>query len=413
MSTDGPVIMLVTPNLDVGGAQETVRQLARYLPRAGARTVVCSFGDGPLRAEIEADGTPVEMLPARRHSVIAVPSFLAEMIARRRDVVRLVQAHGVDVVLTQGLGTLDFLIMSLRWRSRTAVWWTIQNAQFTLRREHLNSHTWLFGPKRVVHRWLYRLGSAIVDGVIAVSDETARSFAAETGTPTDRIHVVCNAVDTEAFDGVRDRAKIRAQLGFGADEHVMTAVATFKRQKGHRFLIEAIASLAPRFPRLRLLLIGDGELADDIRADVDSRGLSGAVQLLGTRRDIPDLLASSDSFVLPSLWEGLPVALIEAMASGLPVVATRVSGTEQVVEDGSTGWLVPPGDPSALAKAIAKLLSDPVRATAVAAAGRVRVNEEFGAAAQAERLLRLFEGRAPVAADAALGSPRPVAEDAR
>jgi glycosyltransferase involved in cell wall biosynthesis len=321
------------------------------------------------------------------------------MIARRKDLLRLVRANGVDVVLTQGLGTLDFLVMTLRWRTRTQVWWTIQNSRFTLRREHLTRHRWLLGAKRFAHRWLYRLGSGLVDGVIAVSDDTARSFAEETGTPAERIHVVCNAVDVETFVGVREKPATRARLGFEDGDHLMIAVATFKPQKGHRVLVEAVDAVARRVPRLHVLLVGDGELAGSISAEIATRGLAGRIHMLGTRRDVADLLAASDSFVLPSLWEGLPVALVEAMASGLPVVATAVSGTSQVVDQGVTGWLVPAGDAAALAEAIAQLVSDPARAAAIGAAGRAHVTRVFGAAAQAERLVELFRRADPRARD--------------
>src|SRR4029079_1754343 len=128
----------------------------------------------------------------------------------------------------------------------------------------------------------------------------------------------------------------------------MTMVGTFKRQKGHVHLITAATEVLPDSPQLHLVLAGDGPLLGEIRAQVASAGLSERVHFLGTRRDVPDLLAASDSFVLPSLWGGLPLALVEAMAGDRPIIATRVSGTEQVMVDGRTGWVVPPGDASAL-----------------------------------------------------------------
>jgi len=384
----------VTPNLEVGGAQETVRTLAAYLPRIGCPTVVCTFEDGPLRREIEQLGVPVEILPGRRHSVVALPRFLVDMRRLRRGLVDLVRRHHVDVVQTQGLGTLDFLVMTLRRRGKLQVWWTIQNERFMVREEHLPRHRWLLGPKRVAHTWLYRLGARIVDGIIVVSDETAHSFRSLVGDVGDRIVVVTNAVDVERHQAPADRQAVRARLGFGPDDHLMTMVATFKRQKGHRYLVEAAASVVPRFPGLHLLLIGDGELADEIRGRVDAAGLADRVHFLGTRQDAPELLAASDSFVLPSLWEGLPVALVEAMASGLPVIATAVSGTTQVVVDRETGWLVPPGDPTALTEAMTELLEDPARAAEMAAAGRERAAGSFGARGQAERLAALFRGDA-------------------
>jgi glycosyltransferase involved in cell wall biosynthesis len=387
-----PTVMQVTPNLAIGGAQETVRTLAKYLPRAGYPVVVCSFDDGPLREEIARLEVPIELLPTRRHSIVSLPSFVIEMLRMRRRLLALIATHRVGIVQTQGLGTLDFLVMTLRFGHRVQVWWTIQNQHFEVRAEHLIRHRWLLRPKRLAHRSLYLLGTRLVDGVIAVSDETARSFRDAVGYRGDKLHVVFNAVDVERYPAAIDRDEVRARLGFGPGDHVMTMVGTFKRQKGHRYLVEAAARVIPRYPRLHLLLVGDGTLADETRERIEASGLAGRVHLVGTRSDVPQLLAASDSFVLPSLWEGLPVALVEAMASRLPVIATEVSGTSQVMVDGETGWLVPPGDPAALSRAMAELLSNPAHAAAMAAAGCERVAASFGARTQAERLVALFGG---------------------
>jgi glycosyltransferase involved in cell wall biosynthesis len=387
-------VMQVVPDLDIGGAQETARTLAAHLPGVGRPTVVTTFRDGPLRREIEALGVPVEVLPDRRHSVVALPLFLAEMARRRRDLLALVERHRVGVIQTQGLGTLDFLVMTLRRRGRLQVWWTIQNANFLVRAEHLPGHRWFLRPKRTAHRLLYRFGARIVDGIIAVSDETAASFRRSVGNVGGRITVVCNAVDVERYPAGVDREAMRRRLGLAPGEHAMTMVGTFKRQKGHRDLIEAAARVIPRFPHLRILLVGDGELAGEIRGQVEEARIADRVLFLGSRRDVPEILAASDSFVLASLWEGLPVALVEAMASRLPVIATAVSGTRQVMVDGQTGWMVPPGDPAALGCAMVEVLSRPGRASAMATAGRTRVASSFGAADQARRLARLFDERA-------------------
>jgi glycosyltransferase involved in cell wall biosynthesis len=404
--TERPVVTVLqlTPDLGIGGAQETALMLAKYLPRSGCRAVVATFGDGPLRAEIESLGVPVAVLPGRRHGIVALPLFLADMVRLRRALVRLVRLHRVDVVLTKGLGTLDFLVMTLRVAPGTSVqrpqvWWTIENAEFMVRREHLVRHPWLLRPKRFSHRLLYRVGARLVNGVIAVSDETARSFCETVGHVADRLTVICNAVDTERYPASIDRAALRRQLGFGPHDHVMTMVGTFKRQKGHVHLLDAAASVAGQLAGLHIVLVGDGELAEAIEARVAALGLDGRVHLLGTRRDVPELLAASDSFVLPSLWEGLPVALVEAMASRMPVIATAVSGTSQVMVAGVTGWVVPPGDPGALARAMVELVSDPSRAAAMADAAADR-SAAFSAAAQAEQLAALFRRDGPAPAPA-------------
>jgi glycosyltransferase involved in cell wall biosynthesis len=392
--SDRPLtVLLAAPNLDVGGVQETTLNLANYLPRTGCAVVVASLLDGPLRPEIERLGTTVELLPPRRHRVLTPVRFGREVLAARAALARVVDRHRVDVVLqTQTNPTLSLLVLSLRLQRGLQVWWTIQNTVFLIRGDQLTRDHWTLGPKRFVHRWLYRLGARMVTGVIAVSDETARTFR-EFGAPADQIVTVCNAVDTERYPAVVDRDAVRATLGFGPDEHLMVMVGTFKRQKGHTHLVRAAAAVLPERDELHLLLVGDGELAAPIRDEVSAAGLSDRVHFLGTRRDVPELLAASDSFVLPSLWEGLPLALVEAMAAERPVIATAVSGTEQVMIDGTTGWVVPPGDASALADAMRELLADPARAATMAGAARHRA-EGFSCTAQAQELVALFRDAA-------------------
>lgn len=389
-ASHAPTILLLSPNLDVGGVQETIRNLAKYLPRAGHATVVCTFADGPLRPEIEELGVPVVVLPRRTHRVIEFPRFCGELLRARRALAEVIDRHRVDVVLqTQANPTLSLLVVSLRLRRGLQVWWTIQNTVFLVRRDQLTRDYWLLGAKRVAHRWLYRIGARSVHGVIAVSDETARAVHAF-GIPDRQVTVVCNAVDLERYPAPIDRAAKRAELGFGPHEHVMIMVGTFKRQKGHVHLVDAAAAVLPDHPELHLVLAGDGPLVDEVRSRVTAAGLTDRVHFLGTRRDVPDLLAASDSFVLPSLWEGLPLALVEAMAGRLPVIATNVSGTEQVMIGGKTGWIVPPGDASALADAMRELLADDRRAATMAASARHRAIR-FSAEAQAAELSALFE----------------------
>jgi len=381
--------MQVTPNLDIGGAQENLLTMAKYFRSYGVPTLVCSFRDGPLRRDIEALGVEVEVLPDRRYPVVALPLFLVEMAARRRALRRIAAAHGVTVIQTRGLGTLDFLVMTLRDR-RLQVWWTIENVEFTVRPEHQARFGWAARPKRMAHCLLYRAGARRVDGVITVSQETEQSFRSTTGYPGDNVFVVLNAVDVERYPAPVDRAAVRSSLGFSPADHLMVMVGTFKRQKGHEFLIRAFDRVAFDHPELQLLLVGDGELAAPMRALAAASPAGERVHFLGARRDVAEILTASDSFVLPSLWEGLSIALIEAMASRLPVVATDVSGTRQVMADGDTGWLVDPGNEQELAAAVRELVEHPDEAARRAAAGRARVESAFHARGQAADLLDLF-----------------------
>jgi glycosyltransferase involved in cell wall biosynthesis len=150
-------------------------------------------------------------------------------------------------------------------------------------------------------------------------------------------------------------------------------VALFKAQKGLPFLVEAARIATARNPRLRFVHMGDGPLRDDVVRQIAAAGLGNRFRLLGRVRDPVQLLAGFDMFALPSIWEGLPIALLEAMSAGLPVVGTAVSGIEEVIEHDRSGLLVPPADAGALAHAILSLASDPIARRRLAAGAASRV----------------------------------------
>jgi len=383
--------MQVVSNLDIGGAQEVVRTLAENLQKIGCKSVVCTFKDGPLRKEIEALGIPVEILPDRRHSFFSLPSFLREMRDYRKALKTLVSKYQVDVVQTHILRSLDFLVLSIRSQNGPKVFWTFHNSLFDLREDHLDRHAWLLKPKRFSHHLLYRIGAKWVDGIVAVSEDVKTAILSTMhGIPAKKITVICNCVDVHRYKEGFDREEIRQQMDFNPQDQIGIVVATFKRQKGHQYLIEAAAQLKADYPNFRILFVGDGELREPLMTLTGENDLEDKVLYLGTRSDVPSLLAASDLFILPSLWEGLPMALIEAMASELPVVATDVSGTKQVMVEGKTGLLVEPGVSSQLVDAIRQILDDPERAKEMGIASRLRVDELFSAHTQALEYLELY-----------------------
>ena len=390
--SDGIKVMQIISNLDIGGAQEVVRTLAKYLAEDGHQPVVCTLKDGPLRQDIEQMGIPVEVVPGKRHSIVALPYFLADMARLRRSLADLIEKHQVDVVQTHLLRSLDFLVLTLKWGTRLRlVFWTIHNYNFTLRSEHLPRFSWLLGPKRVAHRLLYRLMARWVDGFIGVSEAIRPSLLTEIGDIEDKITIISNGVDIARYQRSVDSVRIRQALGFAEDARLMAMVGTFKRQKGHAFLIEATSQIIERFPDLHILLIGDGELRGEMEVQVQARNLDNNIHFLGSRSDIPDLLAVSDFFVLPSLWEGLPMALLEAMASALPIIATKVSGSQQVMVSQETGLLIDPGDADQLAEAMATMLTQPEEAKAMGQAAFEQVDSFYSARKQARDHVVLYQ----------------------
>ena len=388
-------VMHLVLNLEIGGAQEVVRTLVKYLAKEGHKPVVCTFKDGPLRQEIEKLGVPVEILPDRRYSFLAFPLFVLEMFRIRNKLIQLIRKHQIDIIQTHLLQSLDFLVATLhRLSDSPTIYWTIHNYNFALQSDDLPRFRWLLHPKHFAYRILYNLFINWVDGIIAVSSEVEEAILETIGpVAKNKIKVICNAVDLDRYQKSMNQQFLRDALGLGNDTRLMLVVAMLKEQKGHRYLIDAAAKVLPRFPDLHILLIGDGILKEELGAQTNALGLEKQIHFLGMREDIPDLLADGDYFVLPSLWEGLPVALIEAMATGLPVIATEVSGSKQVVFSGATGLLIPPGDSQKLADAIEEIITQPQWASEMGQAARRRIEEKYNASKQVREYIDLYRKR--------------------
>jgi glycosyltransferase involved in cell wall biosynthesis len=180
---------------------------------------------------------------------------------------------------------------------------------------------------------------------------------------------------------------LRAELVRGRPDYVVLTPARLHEQKGHAYLLAAAA----RVPEATFVLAGDGPLRPELERLAAERNVADRCVFLGYRSDVSDLLAAADVFVLPSLFEGLPVSVLEAMAAERPVVATAIGGTDEAVTHEVTGLLVPPRDPAALAAAIRRLQADPQLAGRLAAAGRERVQREFSSAATARNVMRIYD----------------------
>ena len=215
-----------------------------------------------------------------------------------------------------------------------------------------------------------------IDALVCVSAGCAASYVAA-GVPEHLVRVVRNGAEPRPVSPPHDET--RAMLGVDADAPLVLTVARFTEQKGHRMLLGAIPKVLDISPRAVFAMAGDGPLMPEFAELAAPHVESGAVRLLGARTDVGDLLAAADLFVLPSLFEGLPLVLLEAMAAGLPCVATRIGGTEDAVLDGETGWLAAPGNVDDLARAVIEALSDPAARARHAEAARDRFEQHFSA----------------------------------
>jgi glycosyltransferase involved in cell wall biosynthesis len=223
-----------------------------------------------------------------------------------------------------------------------------------------------------------------VDRYLAVSHAIAAELVASYRWPAAKVGVVHNAVELERFEGDAPPG-LRGELGADGRPLVLTA-ARLSDQKGHRFLLEAAAQL----PEAVFALAGDGPERGRLEALAERLGVAERVRFLGRREDVPELLAACDVFALPSLYEGTSLAVLEAMAARRPVVSSAIGGTEELIEDGRSGLLVPPSDADALAAALRRLLEDAGLRERLAARARERVEREFTRTAMAARVSAVY-----------------------
>jgi glycosyltransferase involved in cell wall biosynthesis len=239
--------------------------------------------------------------------------------------------------------------------------------------DHWHGFTRFNRKRRLICRVLGRF----TDLSLAVSQGVRDYLLAQVGLDPAKVRVVANGVDIAAIDAARPGPLVRRELGLPEDSPVIGLVGRLDHWgKGHRELFTAMAGLKERHA-VHALIVGGGRRMDEVQALAAGLGLAGQVHFLGPRRDVPDLLNAMDIFVLPSHGEGVSLALLEAMAAGKPVIATAVGGLPELVTEGKTGLLIPPRDAAALARALARLLSDPVLARQLGTNARAHVREHF------------------------------------
>ena len=225
-----------------------------------------------------------------------------------------------------------------------------------------------------------------IDQYIAVSNAVARQLCETFRVPSHKVKVIPNSIPSARTNG-RANPALRSNLGLGTGRPVVLTVARLDKQKGHTYLLEAIRQVSDGI----FLLAGSGPERPSLEAMARELGIWERVIFLGHRDDIPDLLACSDLFVLPSIYEGLPLSILEAMDAGKAVVATAAGGTPELVREGETGFLVPKRDPAALACAIRRILSDPELNHRMGKAGRVRVQQEYSVKNMVQRITQTYE----------------------
>jgi glycosyltransferase involved in cell wall biosynthesis len=237
-----------------------------------------------------------------------------------------------------------------------------------------------------IHAWM--VNNNIAHRIVAVSEKTRQISLAE-GIQARRIVVIQNGISPVPIEGV-NRFEVRKEAGIGADDVLLLSVGRLVYQKAHEVLVAAMPLVLKEFPTAKVGICGDGVLRADLESQIRSSGLSNSVKLLGKFDSVAKFLASADVFVLPSRWEGLPIALLEAMSAGLPVIATKVEGVDEVIVEGEQGLFVPVENPDALAWAILQLLRDPQMRGRMGAAAKQRLHDLYSIDRMCDRYLALM-----------------------
>jgi sugar transferase (PEP-CTERM/EpsH1 system associated) len=364
-------LMHVVLNLRVGGLERVVVDLVRSLDRTRYRVEVCCLDEGgDLQREIESLGVPV--------TVLGMSQVGGGVVLDR--LVGLMRAGGIEVVNTHNVLAHKFGALAARCAGVPVVVHTKHGRNFVGRPfEH---------PKIQVYGHLL---SWITDRIVAVSDDARDVCRRYELVPPWKLVTIPNGVDVRRFEVAVDRPALLLELGIPADARIVGNVARFVPEKDQATLVRALARVLAAMPQAFLLLVGDGPLMDAAARLAQDLGVADRVRLAGRRRDIPPILKLLDVFALSSITEGTSISLLEAMAAGVPVVATAVGGNPALVTHGVTGLLCPSRDPEALAARILEVLRDPARSGALAAAGKARVADAFSVERAAAAYAGLYE----------------------
>jgi sugar transferase (PEP-CTERM/EpsH1 system associated) len=371
-----PLILHIVYRFDVGGLENGVVNLINHMPASAFRHAVVALTEATdFARRIERDDVEVIALhKAPGHGVRLYPRLLALFRSRRPAIVH-----------TRNLAALEAAVPA--WLARVPV---------RIHGEHGRDVGDLVGSSQRYQR-VRRLYRPFVDHYVALSRDLAGYLVDKVGVPRERITQIYNGVDTARFAPAATGPQAIPGCPFGAGHWLVGTVGRMQAVKDQltlaRAFVQALESQPQLRERLRLVMIGDGPLRAQCLALLEAAGVAHLAWLPGERADVDVVLRGLSCFVLPSLAEGISNTILEAMASGLPVIATSVGGNADLVTEAVTGELVAAGDVQAMALSLVRLASDPARAARMGAAGRREAQARFGIEAMVAAYQRLYESR--------------------
>jgi len=364
-------ILYVIDNLEFGGGERVLAQLAGALKDRYEIRFACQPG-GLLEERLNQLGVSIRPLDFRRQ--VSLPRLVRLLSIIREEGIHLVHSMGARADfyarIAAGLAGAPVVVSTI--------------AMFV---EGYDVPPF----KRALYRAAIRLSERLCDGFIAVSEAVRRVLVEEHRIPEERVVTIYNSgVELDIFrpDG-QDGLERRRELGLDPEAPLVGTIGRLVYQKAHDVLLQAASLVVQAVPEAQFLIVGEGPLRSALERMVKELELARC-RFAGFREDIPNLLRLMDVFVLPSILEGFPQVLLEALAAARPVVATRIDGVTEVVQHGTTGLLVPPQDPIALADAIILLLKDQGLARRLGEAGRKLVEERFAVSRMIEKVDRFY-----------------------
>ena len=352
----------------IGGGESHLLSLVENLDRSQFEPVVLSFTEGPMVDRLRGMGIRTHVLHTEK------PFDVTKWV----EVKALIRSEGVDLVHAHGTRASSNTLWAARHLNIPLIY-TIHGWSF-----HNDQHPLVRKLRIWGERWITNRSSVN----IAVSASNRASGLEQ--IPGLEAVVINNGIDQQKFSPGRSFKNIRAELGIPADVVLVLFIARFTAHKQPLTLIRAFREALRAMPGMRLLMVGDGDQREEGLQLVSELGLEAAVSFQAFRQDVPDILAAADIFVLPSLWEGLPIGLLEAMAMGKAVIATEVDGTKEVVRPGENGLLVEPGNVSALAAALVKLGGDPALRDMLRQRALDTIRRQFNAADMTREIERVY-----------------------
>lgn len=375
-------------SMTMGGAEHLAVKTANALAAAGHDShLIVSREPDVLSSKIQA-GVKVHYLHFERASIKNPLAFGFSLRRGLKLMSRVIDSEQISVVQTHLPGS-NFFGLLLAWKKKCAVLATVHNNQEFRYGEQDNPV--LFGLRKKAYRKILD----ICQGVVAVSEEVRNSLVRGLGlgpSAAEKVSVVTNAVEIPPPLDPAHRETIRENLGVSSGQTLFLAAGRFCEQKNFGDLVAAADRLKQTGTLFHLVIAGDGEEKDGLAAKVRTMGIQDKISLPGNLTNLDQVMQAADVFVMSSLWEGLPLVLLEAMAAGLPVVAYGIPGIDEVVENEVTGLTVPVGEPTSLAKGLERLAVDGELRRKLGARAEARIRENYSFAEYVEKLCRLYRG---------------------